>query len=48
MVLFADSIVGLSWMLLWLESMYCRILSGLVRVESLDEQDVIHVSGVEG
>jgi len=33
-MLFADSIVGISWMLLWMESMYCRILSGLVRMES--------------
>ena len=33
-LIFADSIVGLSWMLLWMESMYCRILSGLVRMES--------------
>jgi len=34
LMLFADSIVGLKWMLLWMESMYCRILSGLVHMES--------------
>ena len=33
-MLFSDSIVGLSWMLLWIVSTYCRILSGLVCVES--------------
>ena len=33
-MLFSDSIVGLSWMLLWIVSTYCRILSGLVRVKS--------------
>jgi len=31
---FADSIVGLSVMLLWIVLMYCRMFSGLVRVES--------------
>jgi hypothetical protein len=34
LMLLADSIVGFSCMLLWMVSMYCRILSGLVRVES--------------
>ena len=34
LMVFADSIVGLSVMLLWMVLMYCRILSGLVRVES--------------
>ena len=29
-----DSRVGLSWMLLWTVSVYCRKLSGLVHVES--------------
>ena len=33
-MLFSDSIVGLSWMLLWIVSTQCRIFSGLVRVES--------------
>jgi len=33
-MLFLDSIVGLSCMLLWMVSTYCRILSGLVHVES--------------
>ena len=28
LMLFVDSIVGLSWTLLWIVSMYCRILSG--------------------
>ena len=32
--LFSDSIMGLSWTLLWIVLTYCRILSGLVRVES--------------
>ena len=34
LTLFVDSIIGLSWMLLWIVSMYCRMLSGLVRVVS--------------
>ena len=33
-MLFSDSIMGLNWMLLWIMSTYCRILSGLVHVES--------------
>ena len=34
LMVFADSIVGLSVMLLWMVLTYCRMLSGLVRVES--------------
>ena len=34
LTLLVDSMVGLSWMLLWIMSVYCRMLSGLVRVES--------------
>jgi len=34
LTLFVDSMVGFSWMLLWIVSMYCRMLSGLVHVES--------------
>ena len=34
LTLFVDSIVGLRWMLPWIVSMYSRMLSGLVRVES--------------
>ena len=33
-ILFSDSIVGLSWTLMWIVSTYCRTLSGLTRVES--------------
>ena len=29
------SCVGFSWMLLWIVSMYCSILSGVISVESL-------------
>ena len=34
LMLFADSIVGRGWMLLWMVSMSCRILSGSVHMES--------------
>jgi len=34
LTLFVDSVVVLCWMLLWIVSMYCRMLSGLVCVES--------------
>jgi len=46
LMLFADSIVGLSWMLLWIVSKYCRILSGLVRTESsMSKMPPIHQTG---
>jgi hypothetical protein len=34
LTLFVDSMVGLSWMPLWIVSMYCRMLSGFVCMES--------------
>ena len=34
LTLLLNSRVGISWMLLWIVSLYCRMLSGLVHVES--------------
>ena len=34
LIMFVDSIVGFSWMLLWMIPIYCRMLSKLVRMES--------------
>ena len=34
LTVFVDSIVGFSWMLLWMVSIYCRMLSRLVHLES--------------